>query len=52
MSGAYFVQTTPNSDPHALARLLSAQIAYGGESVNHYAAPSGCVLGQSLSRQP
>jgi len=45
MSGAYFAQTAPGDDPHILAQLLSSQLAFGAEPVNHYAVSENAVLG-------
>lgn len=45
MSGAYFAQTVPGDDPRALAQLLSSQIAFGGEQVNHFAVSSPAAMG-------
>ena len=45
MSGSYIVQIKKRQDLHHTAKLLSSQIAYGGEPVNHYARSGQTVMG-------
>ncbi len=45
MSGMYFVRSERQGDPVACARLLSAQLAQGGEAVNHYAVSGPALMG-------
>ena len=45
MSGAYVLQAQQGEDLHHHAHLLSAQMAFGHENVNHYAVSQSVLLG-------
>lgn len=45
MSGAYVLQAEQGEDLHHHAHLLSAQMAFGHENVNHYAVSQSVLLG-------
>lgn len=45
MSGAYTFLSEHEEDWHSLARLFAAQLTYGGEPVNHYAALPPALMG-------
>ena len=45
MSGFYFVQKTEYSDFHKTAGLISAQLSYEGEKINHYGISGQILMG-------